>query len=682
MNNSPINTASLSWNELGTPISEQFGDIYFSNQDGLEETRHVFLHGNHFPSRFGTHVRSECVIAETGFGTGLNFLTLWQAFEQFRQTTPDAKLQRLHYVSFEKFPLTKEDLHTAHSHWHELEKYSQELCSQWPKPIAGCHRIILADGAITLDLWFGDINTLLPQTRQTLHNKIDAWFLDGFAPSKNPQMWSETLFQAMADSMRENGTFATFTVAGFVRRGLQRVGFEIKKVKGFGEKREMLTGLFPHSPSPEFVPYYARPIATEHKDIAIIGGGIASALMALSCLRRGAKVTVYCKDEHPATNASGNRQGVLYPLLNGKSDELEQFFTQAFLFSLRYYDQLDQMGVNFTHQWSGVAQIIYNDRVRKKAERIMDNSLPFAHLARYLTEEEINKLCGLDINCDGLFYPQGGWLSPTELTNNALQLAKQLGADLLFKHHVVQLEAQDLHWHLTINRQHNDEHSPYLAQHDCVILANGQCITDFSQSAKFPISAVRGQVSHIPTTENLSKLSTVLCYDGYFTPVDPQDNLHCVGASFRRDKLDLEISRQEQEDNQWHLTHCLSKAKWTQDVDFSQNQARVGIRCTIRDHLPLLGEVPDFDRLIIEYKHLDRFKRRRKSPSLAPAFHQLYVFSALGSRGLCSAPLSAEILASQIFDEPFPVEDNVLNALHPNRFWVRALLRGKSIEVK
>ncbi|QNH64765.1 bifunctional tRNA (5-methylaminomethyl-2-thiouridine)(34)-methyltransferase MnmD/FAD-dependent 5-carboxymethylaminomethyl-2-thiouridine(34) oxidoreductase MnmC [Proteus vulgaris] len=682
MNNSPINTASLSWNELGTPISEQFGDIYFSNQDGLEETRHVFLHGNHFPSRFGTHVRSECVIAETGFGTGLNFLTLWQAFEQFRQTTPDAKLQRLHYVSFEKFPLTKEDLHVAHSHWHELEKYSQELCSQWPKPIAGCHRIILADGTITLDLWFGDINTLLPQTRQTLHNKIDAWFLDGFAPSKNPQMWSETLFQAMADSMRENGTFATFTVAGFVRRGLQSVGFEIKKVKGFGEKREMLTGLFPHSPSTEFVPYYARPSATEHKDIAIIGGGIASALMALSCLRRGANVTLYCEDKQPATNASGNRQGVLYPLLNGKSDEIEQFFTAAFLFARRTYDNLSQAGIAFSHQWSGVAQLIYNERIRKKAERIINHSVPFNELARYLSQDKINTLCGLDINYEGLFYPQAGWLSPTELTTQVLKHAQQLGLKLQFNHQVTQINAQDTFWCLNITH-HNEQHvTHFQSKHDCIILANGHRITDFTQCGKLPISAVRGQVSHIPTTENLSKLGTVLCYDGYFTPVDPKDNLHCVGASFRRDKLDLEVSRQEQEDNQWHLTHCLSEAKWTQDIDFSQNLARVGIRCTIRDHLPLLGEVPDFERLVVEYKHLDRFKRRRKIPSLAPAFHQLYVFSALGSRGLCSAPLSAEILASQIFDEPFPVEDNVLNALHPNRFWVRALLRGKSIEVK
>ncbi|MBI6529509.1 bifunctional tRNA (5-methylaminomethyl-2-thiouridine)(34)-methyltransferase MnmD/FAD-dependent 5-carboxymethylaminomethyl-2-thiouridine(34) oxidoreductase MnmC [Proteus vulgaris] len=682
MNNSPINTASLSWNELGTPISEQFGDIYFSNQDGLEETRYVFLQGNHFPLRFSTHVRSECVIAETGFGTGLNFLTLWQAFEQFRQTSPNACLKRLHYVSFEKFPLTKNDLQSAHYHWPELEKYSKALCSQWPLPIAGCHRIVLADGAITLDLWFGDINALLPQTRQALHNKVDAWFLDGFAPSKNPQMWSETLFQSMADSMRENGTFSTFTAAGIVKRGLKSVGFEIKKIKGFGQKREMLTGVFPHSPSPEHLPYYARPHAIQAQDIAIIGGGIASTFIALSCLRRGAKVTLYCEDKQPATNASGNRQGVLYPLLNGKSDEIEQFFTTAFLFARRTYDNLSQAGIMFSHQWSGVAQLIYNDKVRKKVERILNHSASFREIARYLSQGEINTQCGLDINYEGLFYPQAGWLSPTELTTQALKYAQQLGLILHFNHQVTQIIKHGSSWCLDIVH-HNDNHVTQIqSQHDCVILANGHRITDFTQSAKLPISAVRGQVSHIPTTKTLSKLKTVLCYDGYFTPVDNQDNLHCVGASFRRDRLDLTISSEEQEDNQYHLTHCLANTPWCFDVDFSQNNARVGIRCTIRDHLPLLGEVPDFENLLLAYTHLDRFKRRRQTPVLAPAYHQLYIISALGSRGLCSAPLSAEILASQIFNEPFPVEDSVLNALHPNRFWVRPLLRGKAIEVK
>lgn len=681
MKNSPINTASLSWNELGTPISEQFGDIYFSNQDGLAEARHVFLQGNHFPSRFGTHVRSECIIAETGFGTGLNFLTLWQAFTQFQQTSPTATLKRLHYVSFEQFPLTASDLKNAHAHWPELEHYSTELCAQWPLPLAGCHRLILAQGMITLDLWFGDINTLLPQLRQTLYRKIDAWFLDGFAPAKNPQMWSDTLFKAMANSIRDKGTFATFTAAGFVKRGLQSAGFEVKKITGFGQKREMLTGFFTHSLGDTTpLPYYARPAATDTQDIAIIGGGIASIFTALACLRRGAKVTLYCEDSAPAANASGNRQGVLYPLLNGKSDELEHFFTSAFLFARQYYDNLHQAGIDFTHQWSGVAQVIYNDRVRKKAERIVAHSSAFNTLAYYVDKDHIQAICGLPINFDALFYPLAGWLSPLALTTNAFKFAQQLGVNILFNHQVTQLEKKDASWQLTIiNKADKTSHS-FQSHHQCVVLANGHRIADFKQCHRLPISAVRGQVSHISTDSTLSQLNTVLCYDGYFTPVDTQDNLHCVGASFRRDRLDLAVSVEEQHDNQWHLTHCLAHSNWAKQVDFSQNKARVGIRCTIRDHLPLLGEVADFSALIKAYQHLDRFKRRKQQPILAPAHHQLYLLSALGSRGLCSAPLSAEILASQIFDEPFPIEDAVLNALHPNRFWVRALLRGKSIQ--
>ncbi len=118
MNKRAVQTARLSWNEEGTPMSEQFEDIYFSNQDGLEESRHVFLQGNLFPERFNTHPFKTCVIAETGFGTGLNFLALWQSFNQFKAEHPHAKLQRLHFISFEKYPLSKPDLITAHQCWY------------------------------------------------------------------------------------------------------------------------------------------------------------------------------------------------------------------------------------------------------------------------------------------------------------------------------------------------------------------------------------------------------------------------------------------------------------------------------------------------------------------------------------------------------------------------------------
>lgn len=250
MNHAPIQTATLTWNEQGTPVSKQFDDVYFSNQDGLEETRYVFLHGNRLPQRFATHPRPLLVVAETGFGTGLNFLTLWQAFAGFRQAEPDAALQRLHFISFEKFPLQQADLAAAHARWPELAPYADELRAQWPLPLPGCHRLLLAEGRITLDLWFGDVNELLPQFDASMNNQVDAWFLDGFAPAKNPDMWTEQLFAAMARFARPEGSFATFTAAGFVRRGLQQAGFQVNRCKGFGQKREMLAGGLPADTQP------------------------------------------------------------------------------------------------------------------------------------------------------------------------------------------------------------------------------------------------------------------------------------------------------------------------------------------------------------------------------------------------------------------------------------------------
>lgn len=243
MNAYQINPASLDWNEQGTPVSREFGDVYFSNESGLDETRHVFLQGNDIPQRFYHHPRSFFMVAETGFGTGLNFLTLWQSWRQFSQhSTNTTTLRNLHFISFEKHPLQLADIVAAHQSWPELAEYAILLQQQWPLPLAGCHRLQFDQGRITLDLWFGDVNQQLPKLDRSFKQSIDAWFLDGFAPSKNPDMWSEALFKQIVSFTRFQGTFATYTAAGFVRRGLQQAGFEVIRRKGFGPKREMLAG--------------------------------------------------------------------------------------------------------------------------------------------------------------------------------------------------------------------------------------------------------------------------------------------------------------------------------------------------------------------------------------------------------------------------------------------------------
>ncbi|AHG18814.1 FAD-dependent oxidoreductase [Chania multitudinisentens RB-25] len=673
MSHPPIQTAALSWNEQGTPVSKQFDDVYFSNQDGLEETRYVFLNGNRLPQRFTEHARSGFIVAETGFGTGLNFLTLWQAFARFRSAYPTATLQRLHFISFEKFPLQPADLAAAHAQWPELAAFASELRAQWPLPLAGCHRLLLADGNITLDLWFGDVNQLLPHIDASMNNQIDAWFLDGFAPSKNPDMWNEPLFAAMARFARPGGSFATFTAAGFVRRGLQQAGFTVSKCKGFGQKREMLAGSLPADapPTAHPQPWLLRQAAQNTDDVAIIGGGIASALVALALLRRGANVTLYCADAQPAEGASGNRQGALYPLLNGRGDALERFFSAAFPFARRQYDALLQQGAEFDHQWCGVSQLAYDDKNAGKIAKILAVAWPPA-LTQAADHDTLSALCGVDTGFGGIHYPLGGWLCPAELTRTALALAQQQGLTCHYQHRLVGLERAGAGWQLQFAAGHTCEHAT-------VILANGHQLPALAQSAALPITAVRGQVSHIPTTPALSALKQVLCYDGYLTPVNPANQQHCIGASYQRGETSTEYRESEQQENRTRLLRCLPDQAWPQQVDINGQQARCGVRSAIRDHMPMVGALPDYAATLAQYGDLPQQRLRGAAIADAPIHSGLFVIGALGSRGLCSAPLAAEILAAQLFGEPLPGDAETLAALNPNRLWVRKLLKGRAV---
>nr|WP_276557094.1 bifunctional tRNA (5-methylaminomethyl-2-thiouridine)(34)-methyltransferase MnmD/FAD-dependent 5-carboxymethylaminomethyl-2-thiouridine(34) oxidoreductase MnmC [Enterobacter hormaechei] len=660
-----IQPANLEFNAEGTPVSRDFDDVYFSNDNGLEETRYVFLDGNHLGTRFPEHPRSLFVVAESGFGTGLNFLTLWQAFDCFRAAYPEATLQRLHFISFEKFPLTAHDLRLAHQRWPELAHWAEQLQTQWPPAIGGCHRLILDDGRVTLDLWLGDINDLTDKLDDSMNQKVDAWFLDGFAPAKNPDMWSPHLFSAMARLARPGATLATFTSAGFVRRGLQEAGFTMRKTKGFGRKRDMLVGVMEQDLAiPAQAPWFARRASTS-REVAIVGGGIASALLSLALLHRGWQVTLYCADEAPATGASGNRQGALYPLLSAHDPALFQFFPAAFTFARRLYDSLP---VAFDHDWCGVTQLDWDEKSQQKITQMLSLGLP-EDIAHAVTAQQVAETAGVDTGCGGIQYPLGGWLCPAELTSAAIALGQSRGLTVHYAHKVQSL-SRTAHWKLRFADGKE-------AQHASVVLANGHHITQFTQTASLPVYPVGGQVSHIPTAPELSKLRQVLCYDGYLTPQNPSNGHHCIGASYHRGETDMQYSEADQQQNRQRLVDCFPDASWAKEVDVSEGQARCGVRCATRDHLPMAGNVPDYDATLEVYQDLADSKETAVS---APVHPELFMLGGLGSRGLCSAPLLAEVLAAQMSDEPVPLDRVTLAGLNPNRLWVRKLLKGKMVK--
>ena len=240
MQKPPIQSqAEIEWRD-GQPYASAFQDIYFSSDNGLLETEYVFLQGNHLlsrwqPTNFDSLNQNRFTIAETGFGTGLNFLCaakLWLSVAPIKAA--------LHFISTEKHPLSLQDMTKALAYWPDLSILSLPFLTQYQTLLDDTETISLFDNRIQLTLLIGDAITHLHE----IHTEIDAWFLDGFAPSKNPAMWQPSLFERMARLSNSTTTFATFTSAGEVRRGLMAAGFEVNKRSGFGKKREMLTGRF------------------------------------------------------------------------------------------------------------------------------------------------------------------------------------------------------------------------------------------------------------------------------------------------------------------------------------------------------------------------------------------------------------------------------------------------------
>ena len=666
-----IQHAKIHFNQDNTPVSDKFDDVYFSNQDGLAETHYVFLEGNQLWERWVNYQEAHFVIAETGFGTGLNFFAVTTLFREFRQKYPDSPLKRLYFTSFEKYPLPLDALQQAHLAYPQFSYLAQHLQQHWLNPIQGCYRFHFDE--TTLDLWFGDVAENLPQLGDYMNGKIDAWFLDGFAPSKNPDMWNEQLYQQMFRFTKPQGTFATFTAASAVRKGLENAGFNIKKRKGFGKKRECLSGQKTHEKLTALSTpwFHSQPANLKEQDIAIIGGGVASLCTAISLVKRGAKITIYCEDEQTALNASGNKQGAFYPQLSDDNERNIRFYIHAFAYGHQFLQWAIQQQIEFEHEFCGVALCAYNEKTESKLNKIAELNLP-SDLYQSLSQTELSEKVGLPLPFGGGFIPQGAWLAPRQLVQHAFAFLEKQGVQIKTSQKVTALSQTENGWQITTSQNET-------FCHEVVVLANGHKLTEFEQTQKLPLYPVRGQVGQIPTSENLLKLKTVLCYDGYLTPVDQAKTSHCIGASHVRDNATREFSLTEQQENQQKIQQNIPE-DWTKEVDTSGNLARIGVRCSVRDLTPMMGAVPHFSAQQTQYQNLFNLCRRKQPIEQAANYPNLYLIGALGSRGLTSAPFLGETLASLIYGEPLPMSEDLIHNLMPNRSWVRRWLKGADVK--
>ncbi|PCI51173.1 MAG: hypothetical protein COB49_02745 [Alphaproteobacteria bacterium] len=321
----------LHWQNDRIPASRRYGDIYFSTIDGLLESRHVFLGGINAPEIWQD--KDHFTLLENGFGTGLNFA---MTCHEWLKTAPPGA--RLTYIATEKHPLTKKDMDRTLSFWPELFKEKQNLLAKYPPATEGFHKRELFEGRIKLLLLCGDSAAMLPQ----LEAKVDAFYLDGFAPDRNPDMWSEKIFLEIARLAAPQARLATFSVAGGVQRGLAAVGFQIQKVPGFGRKRENLRGEYAGPASSTSKPWYQRPAPlAKGSRIAIIGGGIAGLTAGLALQNNGYRVTIYERAGQPMNQASGNPAGIIDPVINNGQGAEAVFYRAALLHAVNYFRTLD-----------------------------------------------------------------------------------------------------------------------------------------------------------------------------------------------------------------------------------------------------------------------------------------------------------------------------------------------------
>ncbi|WP_434571630.1 bifunctional tRNA (5-methylaminomethyl-2-thiouridine)(34)-methyltransferase MnmD/FAD-dependent 5-carboxymethylaminomethyl-2-thiouridine(34) oxidoreductase MnmC [Pseudomonas sp. Z3-6] len=653
--------AQLDWDDQGRPRSRVFDDVYFSDQSGLDETRYVFLEQNNLAERFAALAAGgRLVIGETGFGTGLNFLCAWQLFEQCAPAGA-----RLHFVSVEKYPLSPEDLRRALALWPQLSLQAEQLLEQYVAIHQGFQRLVLANGRVTLTLLIGDALEQLPQ----LDGQIDAWFLDGFAPARNPEMWTAELFAELARLAAPGATLSTFTSTGWVRRLLNAAGFKMKRTPGIGHKWEILRGVFlgwpEQTPAPSLAkPWYARPLPpTGERRALVIGGGLAGCASAASLAARGWQVTLLERHAGLAEEASGNPQGVLYLKLSAHGTALSQMILSGFGYTRRVLEQL-QRGVDWDA--CGVLQLAFNS---KEAERQAQLAEAFpADLLHSLDQSEAQVRAGIGLACGGLFYPEGGWVHPPALCR---WQASEPAIDVRTHHDVLHLRRVDGQWLAWDGER-------CLASAPVVILASAAEIKRFEPAAGLPLKRIRGQITRLPQTRRSQSLATVVCAEGYVAP--PRLGEHTLGASFDFNSDDLTPTAAEHAGNLQMLeeiSHDLVERLDAGTLDPHHLEGRAAFRCTSPDYLPIVGPLAERQAFTEAYAALGK-DARQVPDAPCPWLDGLYINSGHGSRGLITAPLSGELIAAWLDNEPLPLPRSVAEACHPNRFALRALIRGKT----
>lgn len=599
--------ASLILKDGQLPYSEAFGDVYHSAAGGPEQARHVFLRGNDLPHCWQGLTRF-CIL-ETGFGLGLNFLETWQAFDESAHAG-----QCLHFVSVENLPFHADDLARAHAAWPGHAARSRELRAQWPLPLKGFHRLVLGQGRVILTLLLGDALGCLRE----LDARFDAIYLDGFAPARNPDMWSPDLFTQLARLSRTGTSLATWSVAASVRQGLQAAGFELQRRPGFGSKRDMLTGRL------------ATPCTNRTADMpdraVVIGAGLAGTACAQALARRGIAVTVLDRHPAPAGEASGNPLGLCAPLLNPGDAANARLSRAAFLHAVRHYRAL--LGTEpAALSAAGALRVLRDPTEAARYGTLLDTRRFPPEFARLVPPEQMALHAGLACANTGIWFAQGMALDPRAACRRQLQHPR---IDALKQASVQALRHNGGSWVAL------DGSGAVLASAPLLVVAGATGSTRLLPH--LPLQPVRGQVSVFPWPSEAAPRCPV---GGESYALTLPDGRLLVGATFQPYDEDPAIREIDHATNLQRLEATFPGLAGRTSTTLAEG--RVGFRAVTPDRLPLVGAMDGW-----------------------PA--GLQVCAGLGARGIVWAPLAAEWLASRVCGEPMPLPSSLARALDAARF--------------
>jgi len=602
----PLVPAELAFAADGTPYSSAYGDVYHSAAGGPAQARHVFLAGNGLPGRWAG--RRVFTVLEAGFGLGLNFLATWAAWR-----TDPQRCARLHYVSVEKHPFRGNDLARLHARYAELAPLAAELRAAWPLLVPGLHRLEFDSGRMVLTLAFADLAEALPQLRLA----ADAIYLDGFAPARNPEMWSAQALKALARRAAPGARAATWSAASAVRAALEQAGFEVEKRAGFAAKRDMLVAR--HAPRGRVA---AAPAAPPERRALVIGAGLAGAAACERLGARGWEVTLIERRQEPAQEASGNHAGVFHPVVTPDDSVLARLTRAGSLYALARWRALTGAA------WApcGALQLARDDDEDAAQQRALDALGAPREYARRVARAEASDLAGAEAACGGLWFGPAGWARPPGLARAQIAHA---AAEACFGIEVAALERDGEAWSA------RDAAGSLIARAPAVVLANAADALRLAPSDDIALRRVRGQLTHLPA-ERVRAPRLPLLRGGFVLP--ELDGIVVVGASYDFDDPDPCPRAEGHAGNLERLERILPGA--ARGLDPAALEGRVGFRAATRDRLPVVG-------------------------ALAPG---LYGAFAYGSRGLVWAALAAELLASLLEGEPLPLEGMLADALDPARF--------------